>query len=55
MAGPAVLAVAGMTRFDYPIADLSAERIKRQAILGGLINEYERAALKAQLRANGTV
>jgi putative transposase len=31
---------------DYPIADLSTERIKRQAILGGLINEYERAALK---------
>jgi putative transposase len=37
---------------DYPIADLSTERIKRQAILCGLINEYERAALKAQLRAS---
>jgi hypothetical protein len=30
---------------DYPVADLSTERIKRQAVLGGLINEYERAAL----------
>ena len=29
---------------DYPAADLSRERIKRRPILGGLINEYERAA-----------
>jgi putative transposase len=28
----------------YPVADLTHERIKRQPILGGLINEYERAA-----------
>ena len=28
-------------RPDYPIADLS--RIKRRPLLGGLINEYERA------------
>ena len=27
-----------------PPADLSRERIKRRAVLGGLINEYERAA-----------
>jgi hypothetical protein len=40
---------------DYPVADLSTERIKRQAVLGGLINEYERAALKAQLRTGDAV
>jgi putative transposase len=31
-------------RPTYPVADLSNGRIKRRAILGGLINEYERAA-----------
>ena len=31
-------------RPDHPIADLSRQRIRRHAILGGLINEYERAA-----------
>ena len=31
-------------RSDYPAADLSQERIKRRPVLGGLINEYERAA-----------
>ena len=31
-------------RPDYPLADLSHQRIKRQPVLGGLINEYERAA-----------
>jgi putative transposase len=31
-------------RPDYPIADLSQERIKRRPVLGGLISEYERAA-----------
>jgi len=31
-------------RLDHPIADLSQERIKRRPVLGGLINEYERAA-----------
>ena len=31
-------------RPDYPVADLSQERIKRRSVLGGLINEYERAA-----------
>lgn len=31
-------------RPERPIADLSRKRIKRRPILGGLINEYERAA-----------
>ena len=31
-------------RPDYPIADLSEERIKRRPVLGGLLSEYERAA-----------
>jgi putative transposase len=31
-------------RPDHPAADLSRERIKRRPLLGGLINEYERAA-----------
>ena len=31
-------------RPDHPVADLSGERIKRRPVLGGLLNEYERAA-----------
>jgi transposase InsO family protein len=31
-------------RPDHPIADLSQQRIKRRPVLGGPINEYERAA-----------
>jgi putative transposase len=31
-------------RSDHPVADLSHKRIKRRPVLGGLINEYERAA-----------
>ena len=31
-------------RPDHPIADLSRKRIKCRPVLGGLINEYERAA-----------
>jgi transposase InsO family protein len=31
-------------RPDHPVADFSQERIKRRLVLGGLINEYERAA-----------
>jgi putative transposase len=30
-------------RPDHPVADLSQERIQRRPVLGGLINEYERA------------
>ncbi|MEU5943526.1 integrase core domain-containing protein [Micromonospora sp. NPDC047548] len=29
---------------DRPVIDLTKERIKRRPVLGGLINEYERAA-----------
>jgi putative transposase len=31
-------------RPDYPTADLSQQRIRRRPVLGGLLNEYERAA-----------
>ena len=31
-------------RPDHPAADLSQQQIKRRAVLGGLLNEYERAA-----------
>jgi putative transposase len=31
-------------RPDHPVADLSQERIQRRPVLGGLLNEYERAA-----------
>ena len=31
-------------RPDHPAPDLSEERMRRRSVLGGLINEYERAA-----------
>jgi transposase InsO family protein len=31
-------------RPDHPVADLSQKRIQRRPVLGGLLNEYERAA-----------
>jgi putative transposase len=34
----------GPPRPDHPVADLSRERVQRRPVLGGLINEYERAA-----------
>jgi putative transposase len=42
-------------RPDHPPADLSQERIQRRPILGDLINEYGRAALKDQARTGGRV
>jgi putative transposase len=38
--------MAAATRIvvGLPVVDLSQERIQRRPILGGLINEYERAA-----------
>jgi hypothetical protein len=35
---------------DNPAADLSQQRIKRRAILGGLIYEYQRTAYKPRSR-----
>jgi putative transposase len=32
------------SRPDFPVAGLSQKRIKRRPVLGGLLNEYERAA-----------
>jgi hypothetical protein len=34
----------GPPRPTHPVANLNSQRIKRQQVLGGLINEYERAA-----------
>ena len=31
-------------RPDHPVADLSQKQIKRRPVLGGVINDYERAA-----------
>ena len=31
-------------RPDHPVADLSRKRIQHRPVLGGLVNEYERAA-----------
>ena len=38
-------------RPDHPVADLSQERIQRRPVLGGLISEYERAALPVSVRS----
>jgi putative transposase len=37
-------------RPDHPAADLSQKRITRQPVLGGLLNEYQRAAYKPRSR-----
>jgi hypothetical protein len=31
-------------RPDHPVADLSTARVKRRPVIGGVINEYHRAA-----------
>ena len=31
-------------RPDHPVADLSQAKIRRRPVLGGLLNEYQRAA-----------
>jgi len=38
------LVTPGTLRPDHAVADLSKERIRRRSVLGGLINEYKRAA-----------
>jgi hypothetical protein len=38
------IAAAPSARPGHPVAELSRQRIKRRPVLGGLINEYERAA-----------
>ena len=42
-------------RPDHPITDLSQKQIKHRPVLGGLINEYERGCVEAQVKASGTV
>jgi hypothetical protein len=42
-------------RPGHRIADFAQERIKRRAVLGGLINEYERAAIKDQVKGRGRI
>ena len=37
-------------RPDHPVADLSQQRIKRCAVLGGLINEYPAGPQKTRSR-----
>ena len=37
-------------RPDHPVADLSQERVKRRPVLGGLLNEYERAGSEPRSR-----
>ena len=42
--GPIAAGSSARPRPDHPVADLCHERIQRRPVLGGLINEYERAA-----------
>ena len=43
LCGTARTPFASMQLCPHPVADLSHERIMRRPVLGGLINEYERA------------
>ena len=43
-AAPIAAGSSGRPDPTTPVADLSQEQIKRRPVLGGLINEYERAA-----------
>ena len=39
-----ILGTTSPPRPDHPAPDLDHQRIRRRPVLGGLINEYERAA-----------
>ncbi len=41
---PTVAVSSALPGPNHPVADLSHKRIKRQPVLGGLLNEYERVA-----------
>jgi hypothetical protein len=42
--GPVKRCSCGRPRPDHPASNLDLQRIRRRPVLGGLINEYERAA-----------
>jgi site-specific DNA recombinase len=44
VSGLTVPGSSGPPRPDHPVADLNRRRVARRLILGGLINDYERAA-----------
>ena len=42
-------------RPDYPVADLSQERIKRRPVVGGLINGYGARRIETKVKTGGRV